>query len=318
MKKLKFTLNKIFLIFTISLIVFSLMPKEVNASSVYQSGMSEAELRQAFVSEILKFINSNSSKCFYPETGVYRMRERTYKNGIYSDGNYWFDCVGWVSYAFHHLGLNLGNSDWQYFAYPNDPYIGEAHFVLTNIGNEQIGDILIYPQTNTHLGHVAIYLGEINGQKSIADMTRTSGYTNGGLAVRSITPVSGGLYEHYTGDTFTIVVHLNSFEDINFSPVEDFSSNFGPGILADFKPQGDIGASVDLDSLGEFEFSGNPSVMNYEGEKDLVQWLFSNFSQFIDYILGIIAQALKGTLVGWTSIVEDCINSALIFLSLGK
>ena len=51
--------------------------------------------------------------------------------------------------------------------------------------------------------------------------------------------------------------------------------------------------------------------MEYNGEKKLSVWLFSKFSQFIDYILGIMLQGIKGAIVGWTAIVEGMVNDIL-------
>ena len=73
---------------------------------------------------------------------------------------------------------------------------------------------------------------------------------------------------------------------------------------------------VDLDQIN-FDFSGNPAEMEYNGTRELSPWLFSKFSQFIDYILGIMVQGIKGAIVGWTAIVEGMVNDLLNLLSNG-
>ena len=91
--------------------------------------------------------------------------------------------------------------------------------------------------------------------------------------------------------------------------------------ISNFKPQGQIdntdGNPIDLDNLEEFDFSGNPSKMEYNGQNKESLWLFSKFSQFIDYIVGIMIQGTKGAIVGWTAIIEGMINNMLNLVNNG-
>ena len=90
--------------------------------------------------------------------------------------------------------------------------------------------------------------------------------------------------------------------------------------VSNFNPQGQADNTddnpIDLDSL-EFDFSGSPSKMEYNGERKVSVWLFSKFSQFVDYILGMMIQGVKGAIVGWTAIIEGMVNNMLNLVNNG-
>lgn len=68
--------------------------------------------------------------------------------------------------------------------------------------------------------------------------------------------------------------------------------------------------TVDLDKQ-EFNFAGNPQKMTYAGERDLGEWIFSKFSQFISFLLGILLNGIKYSVLGWTFGIEKIANNAL-------
>ena len=68
--------------------------------------------------------------------------------------------------------------------------------------------------------------------------------------------------------------------------------------------------TVDLDKQ-EFNFAGNPQKMTYAGERNLGEWIFSKFSQFISFLLGILVNGIKYSILGWTFGAERIANNAI-------
>ena len=228
MKKMKKLIkNLIITTLTTILVVFSLIPNNVQASGdIDTSNMSEEDLRNAFVEQLKSFANANpGDNCIYPdENRIFIERNETYNNGIYSDGKYHFDCVGWVNYALHNLGLGLGPeimTGSNCIISPNIPHINDSHFELAPLGSERPGDVLI-----ANGDHVAIYIGNYQ----VVDMWTS------GLAIRTFGSTD---YFAYNKDgrrvCYTDVAHLSNFDGITFSPIE--AGGWG---LGGFKPQGEI------------------------------------------------------------------------------
>ena len=244
------------------------------------SNMSEEELRDNFVNAIINFYNVHGSQCYYDyEFGP--GREKTYRNGPDS-GNYIFDCVGWVSCAFHWF-LGLGNEFFTFFVDPSSPiYIDDGtHFKQVNdISQAQKGDVLVAIDQ-----HVAIYIG--NNQ--VLDM-----YTDesGGLGIRNISSYN-----------WNFVAHLYSFEGITFTPIEGG---------ADIEGTGNWDTEVvDLDAIADtFTFDGMPPTILYQDDKvDTFRWIFDGISGFMDYIAGLIISIIKAPILGFTGMFEDYIDS---------
>lgn len=298
MKKIKKIFNKILAIhLTVLMVIFSLIPPKTHA----QDYGSEEDLRSSFVSACEQFAAQHEGNACYYTYGP--EREVTYRNGQGS-GSYKFDCVGWVSCAYHWF-LGLGGESFTYFATPQSLVRDTAHFELVNSSSAVAGDILIIPNH-----HVAVYCGEEGGTKYVVDMWQNS--NTGGLRKRAIGR-GGDPFYAYSGLSYTLAAHLYSFDGVEFSPVVDGDTSLGT-----FKPQGEINYEiVDLDEL-EFEFAGNPAKMEYNGEVEPNPWLFSRFSQFVDLILGLMLAGIRSAIVGWGIIIENFINSVYTFLSYGE
>lgn len=254
------------------------------ATTADASTMTEEELRDNFVNAIVNFYNVHGSQCTY-DYSFGTPRETTYVNGP-DAGSYCFDCVGWVSCAFHWF-MGLGNDYFTFFVDPNPPLMIDdgTHFQrIDDISQAQKGDVLVAIDQ-----HVAIYIG--NGQ--VLDM-----YTSG-LGIRSINST-------YNWD---FVAHLYSFEGVTFTPIEG-GSDLGNEGSWDTE-------EVDLDAIADlYVFDGMPPTVIYESEEvDVFRWLFDGISGFMDFIAGMIISIIKMPILGFTGMLEDFVDSMLTGLN---
>lgn len=145
---------KIFSVF-LAVVTISIFNEKVQAMSVEKAGQYVAEFA-------INFYNNHKDETGYTcsqwnnlYTGhraiAYIKGEKTTYNGM---SKYWIDCVGWVSFAYHH-SLGIGASDqFSYFATPQQKAL-EGFENLGSIPESEYkpGDILV----NSH--HVMIYVG---------------------------------------------------------------------------------------------------------------------------------------------------------------
>ncbi len=198
------------------------------------------------------------------------------------------DCSGFVMKIFEQFGINL----------PKGTSNLESQGNTVSWNDIQLGDVIITRSSQSESGkHTGIYAG--NGQ-----WVNAKGKNYG--TVLSSVP---------TSNIITIRRIIGAVEGNEKVPTlfPNESSGYG-GYTTQDEPDDE---DVDLDAL-IFEFSGNPSRMTYEGKVKVNQWSFSKFSQFIDYLLGVMIQGIKGAIVGWTSIVEGMINNVLDLLNYGS
>lgn len=304
MNLLKKVTKKIIAFILIILIIgLTCTPKVTFASSTTattadSSGMTEDQLRDSFVNAIVGFYNQHGSQCSYNLAG----RAKTYINGA-NAGTYQFDCVGWVSCAFHWF-LRIGSDTaFTIFVDPtkNAGYaeddtaqyisgIGSQYFQRINdISQAKKGDVLVYKQRGNKQ-HVAIYIG--NGQ--VLDMRID------GLGIRSIN-------DTYAWD---FVAHLYNFEGVTFTPIED-----GAELPEEGEEEGgnwDVD-EVDLDEIAElFQYDGMPPTMIYQDEKvDVFRWIFDGISGFMDFIAGLLISFIKMPILGFAAMFDNFIDSLI-------
>ena len=272
MKKLENIISKIIIILiTINLVVFSAIPNNSFASNQ----TPDSDLQQ----QIVDYAKTRIGKTPYVWGGV------SLENGA--------DCSGFVMAVYESFGYKLKLS------INSENSRAEA---MSRIGqqvqysNVQLGDIVIVRWSGSGWSwHCGIYAG--NGQYINCSSSK-------GFVISSNVP---------TNNVYAVTRIVGSVNGGGTSPSFPNSGGIVSGIIG-FKPQGQIDNTdnnpIDLDSL-EFDFAGSPSKMEYNGEKPISEWSFSKFSQFIDYITGIVTQAIKGAIVGWTAIIEGWINDIL-------
>lgn len=288
---------------------------------------SVSDLQSMVVDFAETFLSDCGSKCIYPESGrIYAARETTYEKGVKDvNDNYYnsytFDCVGWVDFAVHFAtGLNSSKGLTAYqgiFVTPHetaaesikeDKYLKEV-----DINDAEGGDLLIAYRDNNENGriddddttHVAICIG--NGE--VIDMW---GNAKGGLGKRKIKTDSSSVEssEHF--------IFAARFTD---AAVKDASgpTTIGGGTSITGGPsnitKGQSGTSSDvIDPIivnldeADFKFSGNPETVKYKGKKSVINQVYSVFSEFIDYLFGLVTIAVKMAVIGWGNIIEALIT----------
>lgn len=282
------------LIYTLIFLIICITctPKATFASSTTEASgsaasMSEDELRDNFVNAIVNFYNAHASQCTYSVAG----RTATYENGP-DAGYYAFDCVGWVSCAFHWF-LGIGNDFFSFFVDPTpDLYIDNGTYfeAVYDISQAKKGDVLVAIDQ-----HVAIYIGD--GQVLDMYMDRY-----GGLGIRNMNST-------YSWD---FVAHLYNFEGVNFTPV-DGGANL-PNASDEDENTGDWDTEeVDLDAIANvFVFDGMPPTIVYEDQKvDVFRWLFDGIGGFIDFIAGFLISFIKAPILGFAGMLDSYIDSLL-------
>jgi len=282
------------LIYTLTFLIICITctPKATFASGTTEASgstasMSEDELRDNFVNAIVNFYNNHATQCTYDVRG----RVATYANGP-DAGYYAFDCVGWVSCAFHWF-MGLGNSSFTFFVDPTPPlYIDDGtHFTaIYDISQAKKGDVLVAIDQ-----HVAIYIGD----GKVLDM-----YMNqyGGLGIRNMNST-------YNWD---FVAHLSSFEGVTFTPV-DGGSNLPDSSDEDGNAGNWDTEEVDLDAIANvFTFDGMPPTIVYEDQKvDVFRWLFDGISGFMDFLAGLLISFIKAPILGFAGMIDSYIDSLI-------
>lgn len=66
--------------------------------------------------------------------------------------------------------------------------------------------------------------------------------------------------------------------------------------------------TVNLDELN-FDFAGNPKNVSYLGKRRLGIWIFSKIAEFIDYIINLILNGIKYSILGYVMAFESIVNN---------
>lgn len=276
---------------------------------VFAEGDSEEELakaREQIAKWAIQFANSpEAAKCDYPTkdlTTIIERRGQTYRSKDPQD-KYYFDCVGWVSYAVNraigisHPSIESGNKGFVQPLNTNSPNVFDtAHFTPIGIDEIQPGDILV---SNRHVG---IYVGgdQMVDMQSTLKQRRTDQVTSDSNHVwkeaARLISIDGAHYDPIEGG-----VELPSGPDIG-------DGNGGT------EDEGTITTDIiDLDELGDqFEYDGMPTTTIRESNQiDVFQWLFEKITGFLSFIVGLLISIIRAPIVGWTRIIEKAINKFL-------
>jgi hypothetical protein len=69
-------------------------------------------------------------------------------------------------------------------------------------------------------------------------------------------------------------------------------------------------AHVNLDEQN-FDFAGSPKNVTYSGKRNLAMWIFKKVYQFIDFIVSLILNGIKYSILGYAYSFESLINGAI-------
>lgn len=70
---------------------------------------------------------------------------------------------------------------------------------------------------------------------------------------------------------------------------------------------------INLDEQN-FEFAGTPKTVTYSGRKKAGEWIFSLFSQFVDFIVSLVTNGIKTSILGWAMTFEGAVDTSIKFL----
>ena len=68
--------------------------------------------------------------------------------------------------------------------------------------------------------------------------------------------------------------------------------------------------TVNLDEQN-FDFAGSPKNVTYSGKRNLAMWIFKKIYQFIDFIVSLILNGIKYSILGYAYSFESLINGAI-------
>lgn len=167
---------------------------------------------------------------------------------------------------------------------------------------------------------------DTNCSGSTACVVKAAGYALNNEALKGIpnyawTPTAN--YPSRGFQTLTDSKYLNSCENLLAG---DILVNTGVHVVI-FVGNGEAGSgdikgsmqypiddiTVNLDEQN-FEFSGAPKTVTYSGTKKAGEWIFSLFSQFVDFIVALITNGIKTSILGWAMTFEGAIDASLKFV----
>ncbi len=161
---------------------------------------------------------------------------------------------------------------------------------------------------------------------STSNVVKAAGYALNMEQLKSIPTNSYTAEANYPGrgfQTLTDSKYLNSTDNLLAG---DILVNTGVHVNI-FVGNGEIGSgdikgsmqypiddiTINLDEQN-FEFSGTPKTVTYSGTKKAGEWIFSLFSQFVDFIIALITNGIKTSILGWAMTFEGAIDASLKFL----
>lgn len=219
------------------------------------------------------------------------LRAEAYNAPIDNTTQYYMDCVGWISFAYHHAA-GIGGSYFTIFGQPQrgngttafNGFYEYRQFV--RIYNEQDcinngclpGDILV-KSVLSNGEHVGLYLGN--------DMVLHC--VTGGVKLDT---VNDFVYGGSSGKVIDFVVRITeeTAKTANFAFIPD-------GVTL---PNGGSTSSG-------FEFNGLPNNVSYSSSQDNL-WLFDLISQFFGFFAGMMINLLKYSIIGYIEMAEAIAN----------
>lgn len=100
-----------------------------------------------------------------------------------------------------------------------------------------------------------------------------------------------------------ILVDEGSHTAVFIGDAHDSSNTSWPTLEIDDK-------TVNLDEIN-FDFAGSPKNVTYSGKRNLLIWVFKKIFQFIDFIVSLIINGIKYSILGYAFATESLINGAI-------
>lgn len=150
----------------------------------------------------------------------------------------------------------------------------------------------------------------IVGYQLNIDQLKMIGLTNTGGMKSKLTGVG---FKAYNDNTYTnsygklqrgdILLNTKSHTEIYVGESQSGNNNQWPSLEIDDK-------NIDLDEIN-FNFSGSSKNMTYAGKRDLGMWVFSKIADFIDFIIFVIINGIKYSILGYTMAFESLVNNVI-------
>lgn len=150
----------------------------------------------------------------------------------------------------------------------------------------------------------------IVGYQLNIDTLRMIGITNtGGMEAR----LTGVGFKAYKDSSYTnsygklqkgdILLNTSDHTEIYVGDSQGVNNTQWPSLEID-------DTTVNLDDIN-FNFSGSPQNVTYAGKRNLGEWIFNKIAEFIDYIIFIIINGIKYSILGYAMAFESLVNNAI-------
>lgn len=150
----------------------------------------------------------------------------------------------------------------------------------------------------------------IVGYQLNIDTLRMIGITNTGGMEASLTGVG---FKAYKDSSYTnsygklqkgdILLNTSHHTEIYVGDSQGVNNTKWPSLEID-------DTTVNLDDIN-FNFSGSPQNVTYAGKRNLGEWIFNKIAEFIDYIIFIIINGIKYSILGYAMAFESLVNNAI-------
>lgn len=289
-------------ILLIMFILFMFVPNTtLGASSNATTGHTAEEVGVQIANWAIQFYNEHQQQCYYDST-YGTPRELSYSAAIDNTTRYYFDCVGWISFAVHHA-TGIGNAYFTIFAQPQRGY-GTTAF---NGFYEYLQDVRIYSEQD------ALALGVRPGDVLVKSVN-TGGchvglYVGNDTVIHSINSTYGNDLRIDTVAGFATGTGYNGSDGYVVDYVDRVSDSTAQSANFEFIANGSVQLPGGSATTG-FEFNGLPAQVSLSSKKDL-EWLFEQVSQFFGFFAGLIINLIKYSIMGYIIMAESLVNLLL-------
>jgi hypothetical protein len=237
--------------------------------------------------------------CHYPASDVYNQRQASFDCGgkLNSNGQYIFDCVGWVQFAIYYgLGIpsNYTASEGMYVT-PQQGIKDTDYFEKEDASEIKPGDIIVYSND------IAIFIGDNQNLW----MSHDSGC---GLHIGEADVDVATIIVRFKEEAVKVAKGYTKIDGVTNTSSSSQNSNSQSSASSN---------SINLDDL-DFKLSGIPKTMSYKGTTKVVKNIFSLFAQFIDLLMGLIFGIIKASIIGWMNIIQVSVNYLLYNVCQGE
>ena len=141
------------------------------------------------------------------------------------------------------------------------------------------------------------------------------------LTSLSSLPDTKGMRGSYTRVGFTAYTdsqHLTSTQNLEPGDILLAEGHHTAAFIGDAHDSSSVSwPSLEIDDITvnldeqNFDFAGSPKNVTYSGKRNLAMWIFKKVYQFIDFIVSLILNGIKYSILGYAYSFESLINGAI-------